>query len=53
MKNIYEPLTDTIKNTSEVITKTMILTSKENNKIIANINDKLLENMNDRGKLAT
>ena len=44
-----EPVTDTIKNISENLTKTMMLTSKENNKAIENLNDKLLEIMNDRG----
>ena len=31
MKKIFEPLTDTIKNTSENITKTISETSNENN----------------------
>ena len=52
MKKLYELLTDTNKNTAEDITKTMILTSKENNKAILNLNDKLLEIRNNRGIIA-
>ena len=47
VKKIYEPLTGTIKNTSEDITKTMMLASKENNEVLENLNDKLSELMND------
>ena len=40
MKKLYEPLTtDTIKNTSENITKTMMLNSKKNNQAIENLRD--------------
>ena len=52
-KKLFEPVTDTIKNTSENITKTMMLTSKENKKALENVNDKLLEIMNDRGIIAS
>ena len=51
MKKVLEPLTDTIKNTSEDLTKNMMLTSKENNKALENLHNKLLEIMNDRGIL--
>ena len=53
MKKLYEPLTDTIKNTSENITKTLTESSKENNLALENLNNKLLEIMNDRGILAS
>ena len=53
MKEVFEPLTDTIKNTSENITKTITETSITNNKAIENSNNKLLEIMNDRGILAS
>ena len=53
MKKLYEPLTDTIKNTSENITKTVTESSKENNLALENLNNKLLEIMNDRGILAS
>ena len=53
MKNLYEPLTDTIKNTSEKITKTSTESSKENNLALEYSNNKLLEIMNDRGILAS
>ena len=53
MKKLYEPLTDTIKNTSEKITKTITESSKENNLALENLNNKLLEIMNDRGILAS
>ena len=52
VKKIYEPLTDTIKNTSENITKALAESSKENNLAIENLNTKLLEIMNDRGIIA-
>ena len=53
IKKVFEPLTDTIKNTFEDLKNTMLLTSKENNKELENLNDKLLEIMNDRGIRAT
>ena len=48
MKKIFEPVTGTIKNTAEDLTKTMMLTSKENNKALENSNDKHLEITKDR-----
>ena len=53
MKKLYEPLTDTIKNTSENITKTITESSKENNLALENLNNKLLKIMNDRGTLSS
>ena len=53
MKKVFEPVTKTNKGVSEDVTKAMMLTSKENNKAIENINSKLLEKLNDRGILAS
>ena len=53
IKKVFESVTGTIKNTSEVWTKTMMLTSKENNKALENLNKKLLEMLNCRGILAS
>ena len=53
MKNLYEPLTDTFNITSEDLTKTMILISNENNRILSRLNDKILEITNDRGIIAS
>ena len=49
MKQVYEPLTNTIKNVSEKISKTLTKSSINNNKAIENLNEKVLESMNDRG----
>ena len=49
---VFEPDTDTIKNTSEKSTKTMMETSIKNNRILDNLKHKLLEVINDRGILA-
>ena len=49
MKKFFEPVSDTLENTSEDLTKTTMLTSKENDKALANIKDKHLELMNYRG----
>ena len=51
MKKFYEPLTDTIKNTSEDI-KTISETSLKNNKTISDLNEKVLELMNEKGMMA-
>ena len=53
IKKVFEPVTKSIENTSQDITKTITETSLENNEAIENLNDKLLEIMNDRGVLAT
>ena len=52
IKNLYEPLTDTIKDVSENITKTLTENSNNNNKALENINEKILELMNDSGLIA-
>ena len=53
MKKVVEPVTETIKNTSEDLTKTMMLTSEENNTALEILNDKLLDLLNGRGVLAS
>ena len=53
MKKVFEPVTKSLENTSQDITKTITETSVKNNQAIENINNKLLEVMNDRGILAT
>ena len=53
MKKVFEPVTKSLENTSQDITKTITETSIKNNLAIENLNDKLLEIMNDRGILAT
>ena len=45
-------MTDEIKNTSENITKIITENSINNNKIIENLNEKILEMMNDKGMIA-
>ena len=49
MKKVYEPLTNTIKNVSENISKTSTESSINNNKAIEKLNQKVLESMNDKG----
>ena len=51
MKNVFEPMTDTIKHTSEKITKTITESSINNNKAIGNLNEKVLELMSDKGMI--
>ena len=53
VKKLYEPITDTIKDVSESITKTTSETSIKNNQAIGNLINKLLEIMNDKGILAS
>ena len=53
MKKIFEPVIKTIKDVSEDVTKTMMITSKENNPALESLNNKLLEIKNDRGILAS
>ena len=48
----YEPLTDTIENNSENLTKSMMEPSFTNNEALENLNNKLLKLMNDRGIIA-
>ena len=53
MKKIFEPVTKSLKSTSQDITKTITETSLENKHATEKINNKLLEIMNDRGILAS
>ena len=53
MKKVFEPVTKSIENTSQDITKTITETSFKNNQALENLNNKLLEVMNDRGVLAS
>ena len=52
IKEVFEPLNDTLKQTSENITKTITETSIKNNKSIEKLNEKVLELMNDKGLIA-
>ena len=52
MKEAFEPLTDTLKKTSENITKTITDTSIKNNNSIENLHEKILELMSDQGLIA-
>ena len=53
MKKVLEPVTKSLENTSQDVTKAITETSIKNNQAIENLNNKLLEIMNDRGILAT
>ena len=53
MKKVFEPVTKSLENTSQDITKTITETSIKNNQAIENLNNKLLEIMNDRGILTS
>ena len=53
MKKVFEPVTRSLENTSENLTKAITETSIKNNQAIENINNNLLEIVNDRGILAT
>ena len=53
MKKVFEPVTKSLENTSENLTKAITKSSIKNNQAIENLNNKLLEIMNDRGILAS
>ena len=53
MKKVFEPVTKSLENTSQDITKTITETSVKNNQAIENFDNKLLVIMKDRGILAT
>ena len=53
MKNLFEPVTESNKDVSEELTRTITETSNINNKALENLNNKLLEIMKNRGILAT
>ena len=48
LKKVFEPVTETITKTSEDLTKTLMLTSKGNNKALETLNNKLLQLINDK-----
>ena len=50
---MFEPVTKSIENTSQNITKTIAESLLKNNQAIQNLNNKLLEIMNDRGIIAS
>ena len=53
MKKVFEPVTKSLENTSQDITKGTTEASIKNNQAIENLNNKLLEIMNARGLLAS
>ena len=44
-KKLFEPGNDTIKNTSEILTKTITETSLNNNRALENLNQKIFRNI--------
>ena len=52
MKKVFEPVTKSLENTSENITKTLTEKSINNNKTIENLNEKILELMNNNGLIS-
>ena len=53
MKKMFEPVTKSLKDVSEQVTKTMTEISLKNNQALENLNNKFLEIMNDRGIIAS
>ena len=53
MKKVFEPVTKSLENTSQDVTKTIKETAIKNNQAIENLNNKLSEILNDRGILGT
>ena len=53
MKKVFEPVTKSIKDVSEEVTKTMTVSSIKNNQALEKLNNKLLEIMKDRGRIAS
>ena len=51
-KKLFKPMTDTIRNTSEIVMKILTENSTNNNKTIENLNEKILELMNEIGSIA-
>ena len=49
MKKVFQPVTKSIKDVSEEVTKTMTENSIRNNQALEKLNNKLLEIKNDRG----
>ena len=53
MKKVFEPVTKSLENTSQDITKTLTENSIINNKAVENLNEKILELMNDKGMITS
>ena len=53
MKKVFEPVTKSLENNSQDITKTITETSNKNNQALEILNNKLPEIMDDRGILAS
>ena len=53
MKKVFEPITKSLENSSQDITKSITETSLKNNQAIENLDNKLLEIMNDRGIISS
>ena len=49
IRKVFEPVTKSLEESSQDITKTITETSIKNNQALENLKDKLLEIMNDRG----
>ena len=52
VKKVLEPVTETIKDVFDDVTKTMTEGSKDSNKNLSNLNEKLLAILNDSGMIA-
>ena len=53
MKKVFERVTESIKDVSEEVTKTMTEKSIKNNQALEKLNNKLLEKLKDRGIIAS
>ena len=53
MKKVFEPVTKSLETTSENLTKAKTESSKESNRALEILYNKVLEIMNDRGILAS
>ena len=53
MEKVFEPVTESLENTSQKLTKAIIESFIKNNKALEHLNNKILEIMNDRGILAS
>ena len=53
MKKVFEPVTKSLENTSENLTKAITENSINNNKAIENLNEKVLELMDDKGMITS
>ena len=53
MKKVFEPITKSLENTSQDITKTITETSVKNNQAIEDLENKFFEIMNNRGIIAS